>query len=139
MPINRWTPEEVEDLRRMYPDPSISPEELERHFGRTWEGIRIYASRVGLSRSQGGPRIWTPTDVEDLRRLYCDPNVTHEQLEQRFGKSWNTIKHQAQLLGIRRPWTQIWSEKDEAIVREMYVDEDIPREEIMARLGRTWR
>jgi hypothetical protein len=142
-----WTPEEVEDLRRMYPDPSITPEEMERHFGRTWEGIRIYAARLGFRRviSRAGmphnvaPRVWTPTEVEDLRRMYADPNVTHEEMEQRFGKSWNTIKHQATILGIRRPWTQTWSEEDEAIVREMYVDEDIPREAIIARLGRTWR
>jgi len=47
-----WTQEEIESLKRMYPDPGISPQRIEPYFGRSWKAIRLKAWKLGLNRSR---------------------------------------------------------------------------------------
>lgn len=91
------------------------------------------------------PRVrWTEKELADLARLYSDPSVTHEVLEQHFRLKWGTLKLVARTHGIcrRRPrsmGSRPWTEAEEALVRELYPDLNTSREEIARRLGRTWR
>jgi len=49
--VASWTDEEIETLRRVYPDPRNSFEEIMRHLpGRTENAIRLKASRLSIER-----------------------------------------------------------------------------------------
>ena len=86
-----WTIREDADLRRLYPDTSYTEEDLERHFGRTWTAIKIRGNRLGLVRPYTPHRTWTDEQLADLARMYPDESISHEQLEQHFGRNIGTI------------------------------------------------
>ena len=96
----RWTPSEVSDLEVMYPDRSIPSEDLEAHFGRSWNAIFVQANRHGLRRRYpDGKRSWTDEEKAELARLYA----TSESLEavaatlQRSVSSVATMAHYLKL------------------------------------------
>ncbi|MBX0330618.1 hypothetical protein K2Z83_23450 [Oscillochloris sp. ZM17-4] len=87
---------------------------------------------------------WSEQDDQDLRRLYVDPAVTREELEQRFQRSWMAIKSRANSFGLHRrsprPLSSYaWTEAEEQLLRELYPDLNNSREEIARKLGRTWK
>lgn len=84
-------------------------------------------------------RRWTEQEVADLIRLYPDITISHEELEQHFGRSFGTIKAKARLLQIRRESLRPWTEAEEALICELYPDLHNSRMEIARRLGRTWK
>jgi hypothetical protein len=42
-----WTDQEIEVLRQLYPELSISKEILKERFGRSWAAISMKARRLG--------------------------------------------------------------------------------------------
>jgi len=53
--LRRWTKEEVEKLKKLYPDSSVSVKKLEEVFGRNFKAIQQKALRLGLYRSGRNP------------------------------------------------------------------------------------
>lgn len=65
MLTQRWTEQEIADLRRMYLDKNVSFAGLERHFGRRRGTIKQQARHLGLRR----PKLeWSQQDLDDLTR-----------------------------------------------------------------------
>ena len=50
-----WTKEEVELLKKVYPDPKVSIEQLEKMFNRSFRSIQAKALRLGLFRKGVNP------------------------------------------------------------------------------------
>jgi hypothetical protein len=71
--------------------------------------------------------------------MYPNPTISHDEMVGHFQRSWGTIKHKAQQLGLRREILRPWSGEEEALLRELYPDETISRDYIAGVLGRTWR
>jgi hypothetical protein len=52
MPRCRWTTDEIADLKGLYPDPTVSTEQLTRRFARNYGTIKAMARRLGLCRER---------------------------------------------------------------------------------------
>jgi hypothetical protein len=97
---NRWTAQEIEDLKRMYLDKNTFFADMEQHFGRRRAAIKQRARRLGLRR----PKLdWHEQDIADLTRMYLDEDIPQEVMVQRFDCTWRVICHKAAALKIRRP------------------------------------
>lgn len=84
---------------------------------------------------QGHP--WSDKELADLREMY--PRRTSHALELHFGRSWMSIQHKAQQLGLRKPANKTrkyrpWSDLEIKLLRELYCDPDTLLEEIAAQL-----
>lgn len=95
----RWTEQEVKDLARMYPDPSLSLEQLEVHFGRSRGTIKAKARLLNIRRETLRP--WTEEEEHLLRDLYPDLNTPREEIARRLGRTWRSIQHRIGQLGIK--------------------------------------
>lgn len=89
-------------------------------------------------------RRWTEAELADLARLYPDPAMSREALEQRFRRKWETLKVVARTNGIhrRRPrslGSRPWTEAEERLLCELYPNLSISRQEIASHLNRTWK
>ncbi|GAB4188861.1 MAG: hypothetical protein OHK0022_00970 [Roseiflexaceae bacterium] len=101
MDWRRWTPDEIADLHRLYPDPSVSPLVLEARFNRRIGTIKAMARLQGLRRGPAGE--WTPAEEDEVRRLYPDEDIPSDEIARRLGRTWRAICHKANALGLRRP------------------------------------
>lgn len=99
--VHRWTTEEIADLKRLYPDTSLSPRELELHFGRSWSILKQQAKLRKITRRP--IKLWTEPESKLLSRLYIDENISQEHIIRQLNRSWRSICHQANKLGLRRP------------------------------------
>ncbi|HEX9374253.1 MAG TPA: hypothetical protein VF897_24780 [Roseiflexaceae bacterium] len=97
----RWTSDEIADLQRLYPDPTISTNELKRRFARNYGTIKAMARRLGLRRERID--LWYDVDVAKLVQLYSDEDVPSEQIEATLGRTWRAICHKANQIGLQRP------------------------------------
>jgi hypothetical protein len=97
-----WTQQEIEALRRMYPDTHISPEQMEEYFGQSWQILRSKACNIGLSRASAGTHTWVEEDIATLSHMYPDLGIPPERMEQYFGRSWKAIRLKAWKLGLNR-------------------------------------
>lgn len=97
----RWTPEEIADLTRLYPDKRITPAELEHHFGRSWDVLKQQAKLRKIYRRPVKP--WTDAEREVVRQLYVDEDIPSAAIERQLGRTWRSICHEANALGLRRP------------------------------------
>ena len=82
---------------------------------------------------QGYP--WSDKELADLRAMY--PYRTNRALELHFGRSWMSIRHKAQELGLKKPKNRTrkhrpWSDLEIELLRALYPD--TPLEEIAAQL-----
>lgn len=66
-----WSEEEREILRLCFPNPLITPGEMERRLGRTWSSIRVHAYSLGLSRSY-------PNNREVVRDYFRDIHTAEQ-------------------------------------------------------------
>lgn len=103
MPGPLWSAAEDEELRRLYADPSVTPDDLERRFGRSWMAIKVRARAFGLHRRSPRPlssRPWTEAEEQLLRELYPDVNTPREEIARQLGRTWRSIQHRIGRLGI---------------------------------------
>jgi hypothetical protein len=80
---------------------------------------------------------WSDQELAELRALY--PSRTSHALALHFGRSWTSILHKAQKLGLRKPANRTrkdrpWSDLEIKLVRDLHSDPDTPLEEIAAQL-----
>lgn len=96
----RWTSNDIEQLRRLWPMHGIRCAEL---LGRTEFSVQSKASSLGLHfRGQKPPRCvskpWTQEEEERLRQLW--PTVGRHCIEQFPGRSRTAIEQRASVLGL---------------------------------------
>jgi hypothetical protein len=141
MPKQTWTLEEIETLRRMFPDTRISPGEMEKYFRRSWSAIISKAYSLSIRRSDRGFRIWTAEEVTMLTSLYPDPHISPQDMEQRLGRSWISIAAKARDLGLNRRHTGIraWDEEEIAALSKMYLDSRVSPEQMEVYFGRRYQ
>jgi len=132
-----WEPEEIEALRRLYPDSQVSPEQMEAFFNRNYRAISLKACHLGLKRSTGGMRAWREEEIADLKQMYPGLRYTKKQLEEHFGRSWTAIRIRGDKLGLRRLRANSWTEDEIADLRRMYLDLTVAPEQLVAHFGRS--
>ena len=98
MHSQRWTPNEVTDLLRMYPDPNISHEEMMGHFQRNWGTIKHKAHQLCLRREVLRP--WLADEEALLRQLYTDETISRDYIAAVLGRTWRAIQHKIGELGL---------------------------------------
>jgi hypothetical protein len=92
-----WTPEEIEQVRRHYPDTKKLAKLLP---DRTLQAVRDRAGQLGLRRKQ---HRWRACDVTNLKRMWTT-GVSKKEIEIALSSySWEHIKDQARARGFRRP------------------------------------
>lgn len=99
-----WSEQDDLDLRRLYVDPSVSREDLEKRFGRSWMAIKSRANSFGLYCRSPRPlssRPWSEAEEQLLRELYPDLNTSREEIARQPGRTWRSIQHRIGQLGIK--------------------------------------
>lgn len=97
MNARRWTPEELNALRRLYPRAARAA--IEGAIARPWHSIVHKANLLGVARE--GIR-WTRAEDVLLRSLWAD--CARRTLQERLGRSWHAIELRALRLKLGRRW-----------------------------------
>ena len=105
----RWTKEEDELLRLMYPGSSLGVVTAALP-GRGWKGITLRAQRLKLSRKVSGSSQWRHWTQEDDRRLevYYEEGMKLQEITDKLGRSELSVttrirdKSLKRLLQVRR-------------------------------------
>jgi hypothetical protein len=82
----------------MYPDPSISHEEMMSHFQRNWGTIKHKAQQLGLRREVLG--LWSGEEETLLRELYPDETISRDYIAAVLDRTWRSIQHKIGELGL---------------------------------------
>jgi hypothetical protein len=98
-----WSAADDAELRRLYPDPTVTPAALEQRFGRSWMAIKTRAQAFELYRRR--PRVlsscpWTAADEQLLRDLYPDLSLTREEIARRLNRTWRACQHKIHQLNL---------------------------------------
>ena len=91
-----WTPDEVEELRRMASD-GISRQAMSEQLGRTPNAIKMKLQSLGLYVPKPGAKPWTPADEDTLVRLYRE-GISLAEIASAFGRTENAILRRLILL-----------------------------------------
>ena len=84
-----WTPDEVEELRRMAAD-NVPRADMSEQLGRTPNSIRMKLQSLGLYTPKPAAKPWTPLDDDALVKLYRE-GASFTTLSSTFGRSENAI------------------------------------------------
>ena len=84
-----WTPDEVEELRRMAAD-NVPRADMSEQLGRTPNAIRMKLQSLGLYTPKPAAKPWTPLDDDALVKLYRE-GASFTTLSSTFGRSENAI------------------------------------------------
>lgn len=91
-----WTPDEVEELRRMASD-GIPRQAMSEQLGRTPNAVKMKLQSLGLYVPKPSARPWTPADEDSLVRLYRD-GISLAELASAFSRTENAILRRLILL-----------------------------------------
>lgn len=112
----KWTKEEVELLKKVYP--TKSKKELEKLFQRNMSAITFKANHLNLKRQQ----YWTKKEEEYLVNNYA--KYSDEELSIKLNRSIPGIRNKASRLGLRKnykkPRARPWSQKEIKKLKELY-------------------
>ena len=84
-----WTPDEVEELRRMAAD-GVPRAEMSEQLGRTPNAIRMKLQSLGLYTPKPAAKPWTDLDDDALVKLYRE-GASFTTLANTFNRSENAI------------------------------------------------
>ena len=84
-----WTPDEVEELRRMAAD-NVPRADMSEQLGRTPNAIRMKLQSLGLYTPKPAAKPWTPLDDDALVKLYRE-GASFTTISSTFGRSENAI------------------------------------------------
>lgn len=76
---------------------------------------------------------WTAAHVEELQRLYPDPETDTNKLAAHFGVTPNALRHVARRFGVRRPARNTWTAERTRFLRDNIETMSYP--ELAGRLG----
>ena len=91
-----WTPDEVEELRRMASD-GVPRQAMSEQLGRTPNAIKMKLQSLGLYVPKPAAKAWTPADEDTLVRMYRE-GVSLAELASAFGRTKNAILRRLILL-----------------------------------------
>ena len=96
-----WTPDEVEELRRMASD-GIPRQAMSEQLGRTPNAVKMKLQSLGLYVPKPAAKPWTDLDDASLVKQYCD-GASIAALAATFGRTENAILQRLILLraGLR--------------------------------------
>ena len=84
-----WTPDELDELRRMAAD-GVSRAEMSEQLGRTPNAIKMKLQSLGLYVPKPAAKPWTDLDDDALVKLYRE-GATFSTLAVTFSRSENAI------------------------------------------------
>ena len=118
MRSNSWTPEEIEILKKYYPEEGARV--VKRLPNRTATNCTSKASELKI-RSTGAKKEyarWTKEDNEILRKYYP---IEGEACFTRFPyRTYRACQAHARKIGLAKPHMLPWTEEEERILRENY-------------------
>lgn len=91
-----WTAEELEILRRLYPDYAAAKKALP---GRTYYAIRAHARERGIASKR---QVWKMSELQRLRQLVATDATTQEMQAVFPGRTRHQLKATLGRYGIRR-------------------------------------
>jgi hypothetical protein len=91
----KWSKEEEEILRRLWPDEKA----LESLLKRDFETIRVKAKRLGLPPIPRPNKIWSKEEDELLSSLYRQ-RVSLKEIVARLGRSYHAVQRRTKILGL---------------------------------------
>jgi len=151
---SRWTEEEIQLLKKLYP--IKFNREIASILGRSIYSIEKQANRLGLKKKpivfkkgtikmlrKNEMKPWSKKDIEKLKRLY--PNLPTDEVAKILGRTVKAVKHKAYALGIKKQRDYFvrngkkinrkrWTDEEIKILRELYPKESA--KSIAKKLGR---
>jgi len=96
-----WTPEQVETLRRLWPDESVSAAEIGRRIGKSRSAVLGRVWRDGHTPRRSNEELaWPPERIARLRELWADKSLTTANIAAILGTTRQTIQHRARRLSL---------------------------------------
>ncbi len=98
----RWTKRDLELLRELYPDKSLSKAEICKQLGRSWHAIRFQAYNIGLPL-RTDVNYWSPEDEKKLIELNENSYLSSAEIGRLINRSAGSVRDKLFQLGITRP------------------------------------
>ncbi|RLC78613.1 MAG: hypothetical protein DRI61_09580 [Chloroflexi bacterium] len=89
----RWTDEEIAFMKDYYG--ILSPKEIARRLGRSYNAVRNKAVELGLTKSLD----WTDKEIALLKALYG--RMPASEIAKLLGRSEDSVYHKAMRLGLK--------------------------------------
>lgn len=138
----KWTQDEIEELRSLWHNCEISIADISKQFQRSEKTIKNMACQLKLgSRNQYKYTPWTIDEIEILKDLWHDFDISILDISKKINRSERAIKDKARELelGTRKPNTKLWTSHEVGILKEMWDDCDVSVLDISEKLNRSER
>ncbi len=130
---NDWTDEEVDRLRQLYPDRSVSIADVAEIIDRSVQSVQAKARRLGLIRKG-----WSHEDEDYLRKRFKGRATDYEAIGKELKRSGVAVRARASRIGLLEP-INLWTEEENKILAELYLKRGTAVNDIVQALpGRTW-
>lgn len=128
-----WTKTEVELLRRLYPDRTISVTEISSTLKKGVKAVHSKARRLGISR-----KAWTQADDDYLKNNYHRDEDVIRSIARALNRTERAVISRASRLGLLDQ-VNVWTDDEIELLRQIYLDPNYSVEMIQAALpGRTY-
>lgn len=97
-----WTEKEIELLKELYPDRSLSKKEIAKRFNRTWKAVACKAHNIELPL-RSYINYWSSEDIEKLKELNKNSHLVSRDIGKILNRTPNTVRSKLSELGIKRP------------------------------------
>jgi len=95
---NDWTDEEVDRLRQLYPDRSVSIADVAEIIDRSVQSVQAKARRLGLIRKG-----WSHEDEDYLRKRFKGRATDYEAIGKELKRSGVAVRACASRIGLLEP------------------------------------
>lgn len=97
--MTNWTPEEIEELKKIYK--TMTANQLALHFGKSVNAVNVKCWRLGLKKGYGHAKICL--DEADKRWLRLNfPHIRNEICATYLGISLRTVNRIASEMGLKK-------------------------------------
>jgi len=116
--IRRWTEFELNYILKNYG--TKKPDSIARSLKRTLISVENKARYLKIYVPKPTKK-WPEADVEMLKKLWADKNISMEEAARRLNKTRAAVHHQAWKMGLKRPGAPgFWSEEDTKFLKKNY-------------------
>lgn len=98
----KWSKEDIELLKKLYPDKTIDKKEIIKQLNRSWDAIRWYARMIGL-KLRTDVNYWSPEDEERLIELSKNLSLSSKDIAKHLNRNSGQIRAKIYALCIKRP------------------------------------
>lgn len=116
MPLNYYTEQEKEFIRRNYMPGGMTVSQIARAVNKGPIAIKSFLFRRNIIKQPH--KIWTEDDLETLRLSFRNNPTSVASLANRLGRTVFALRAKAAEIGLVRVGKRLWTEKEHEFLRE---------------------